>query len=50
MFETEYGIVFKPTFLKFESGQTVKINLINKGGLQHEFVMNTEAGILKHKI
>ena len=29
MFETEYGMVFKPDFLKFEPGQTVKINLIN---------------------
>ena len=36
--------------MKFEIGQTVKINLINKGELQHEFVMDTEDGILKHKI
>ena len=50
MFETEYGMIFKPNFLKFEPGQTVKINLINKGELQHEFVMDTEAGILKHRI
>ena len=50
MFETEYGMIFKPNFLKFEIGQTVKINLINKGELQHEFVMDTEDGILKHKI
>jgi uncharacterized cupredoxin-like copper-binding protein len=50
MFETEYGMVFKPNFLKFEPGQTVKINLINKGELQHEFVMDTEAGIRKHRI
>ena len=50
MFETEYGMIFKPDFLKFEAGQTIKINLINKGELQHEFVMDTEACILKHKI
>ena len=50
MFETEYGMIFKPNFLKFEAGQTVKINLINKGELQHEFAMDTEAGILKHTI
>ena len=50
MFETEYGMIFKPNFLKFEIVQTVKINLINKGELQHEFVMDTEDGILKHKI
>jgi uncharacterized cupredoxin-like copper-binding protein len=50
MFETEYGMIFKPDFLKFEAGQTIKINLINKGELQHEFVMDTEDGILKHKI
>ncbi|MDA9949705.1 cupredoxin, partial [Paracoccaceae bacterium] len=50
MFETDYGMIFKPNFLKFEAGQTVKINLINKGELQHEFVMDTEAGILKHRI
>ena len=45
MFETEYGMIFKPNFLKFEAGQTIKINLINKGELQHEFVMDTETSL-----
>ncbi len=46
MFETECGMIFKPNLLKFEIGQTLKINLINKGEFQHEFVMDTEDSIL----
>ena len=49
MSETENGMIFKPNQLSFKADQTIKIKLINKGELEHEFVMDTIAAIVKHK-
>ena len=50
MFETENGMAFTPEALSIKKGQTVKIHLINNGEFEHEFVMDTKAGIQKHKV
>lgn len=49
MKETDDGMVFEPSELKFKAGETVKIMISNAGELEHEFVMNTPEEIIEHK-
>lgn len=51
MRETDEGkMVFEPKILRFRKGETVALNFINKGETDHEFVMDTQENVLKHKI
>lgn len=43
------GMVFEPSSLAIEQGETVRLKFVNKGRLDHEFVMDVEEGILEHK-
>ena len=51
MRETDEGkMIFEPKKLQFREGETVTLNFVNKGDTKHEFVMDTVAGVLAHKI
>ena len=50
MRETEDGgMVFEPKALEIEQGETIRFNVVNMGELEHEFVIDTVEGNLKHK-
>ena len=40
---------FEPAVLKVKQGETVRLKFINKGELDHEFVMDKHDGIAEHK-
>ncbi len=51
MRETNDGkMIFEPKKLQFREGETVVLNFTNKGEADHEFVMDTEANVLAHKV
>lgn len=43
------GMAFEPASITVKEGETVRIELTNKGKLEHEFVMNTHDEIMEHK-
>jgi uncharacterized cupredoxin-like copper-binding protein len=50
MRETDDGkMIFEPKILMLRKGETVVLNFTNKGDTNHEFVMDTEEGVLEHK-
>ena len=50
MLETDDGnMVFEPSTLQVEEGETVRLNFVNAGELEHEFVMGKHADIMQHK-
>ncbi len=49
MMENEEGMVFEPSSLAIEEGETVRLKFVNKGELDHEFVMDVHEGIIEHK-
>lgn len=50
MKETEDGpMVFEPGELSFSAGETIRLVIINKGELEHEFVMDTVQNNAEHK-
>lgn len=51
MKETDEGaMIFEPKVLNFDAGESVKLVIINQGELEHEFVMDTPASIMEHKL
>lgn len=50
MRETDEGpMVFEPNTFEFEQGETIRFNVINKGELEHEFVIDNAEGNAAHK-
>ena len=50
MVETENAeMLFEPSDLSFEKGETVRIVITNTGYLEHEFVLDTSEEITEHK-
>jgi len=50
MRETDDGdMLFEPTSIEISEGETIRFNVINKGELEHEFVIDTFEGNGKHK-
>ena len=50
MRETDDGdMLFEPTSIEISEGETIRFNVINKGELEHEFVIDTFEGNAKHK-
>jgi uncharacterized cupredoxin-like copper-binding protein len=43
------GMVFEPSSLAIEEGETVRLKFVNTGELVHEFVMDVQDGIMEHK-
>ncbi len=51
MRETEDGkMLIEPKVLMFRKNETVVLNFTNKGKVDHEFVMDTEDNVQKHRI
>ena len=42
-------MMFQPAVLKVKKGETVRLKFVNKGELDHEFVMDVHEGIMEHK-
>lgn len=40
---------FEPAVLNVKQGETVRLKFLNKGELDHEFVMDEHTGIMEHK-
>lgn len=50
MRETDDGdMIFEPTSLEITKGETIRFNIMNKGELEHEFVIDTMEGNAEHK-
>jgi uncharacterized cupredoxin-like copper-binding protein len=50
MRETDDGkMIFEPNTFEFEQGETIRFNVMNKGELEHEFVIDNVEGNAKHK-
>ncbi|MCR9195864.1 MAG: cupredoxin family protein [Hyphomonas sp.] len=50
MFETEDGrMVFEPSLIEVQPGETVRFVISNDGLIEHEFVFDTPAEIIAHK-
>ena len=50
MSETDDGeMLFEPRDLTIATGETIRFNITNKGGTEHEFVLDTLEGNAKHK-
>jgi uncharacterized cupredoxin-like copper-binding protein len=43
------GMVFEPASLAVSEGETLRLKFVNKGELDHEFVMDVHDGIMEHK-
>lgn len=43
------GMVFEPASLAISKGETLRLKFVNKGELDHEFVMDVHDGIMEHK-
>lgn len=42
-------MMFQPAVLKVTQGETVRLKFVNKGEVDHEFVMDVHEGIMEHK-
>lgn len=50
MVETDEGdMIFVPSQFDIKKGETIRFNVMNKGELEHEFVIDTVEGNSKHK-
>ena len=50
MSENDDGkMMFHPAVLKVKQGETVRLTFVNKGQVDHEFVMDVHEGIMEHK-
>ena len=49
MRETDDGMIFEPASFTFAEGETILFNVMNKGEIEHEFVLDTMEGNEKHK-
>lgn len=49
MNEQDSGMVFEPASLVVTEGETIRLKFVNKGELDHEFVMDVQEGIMEHK-
>ena len=50
MKETDDGeMLFEPNEIKVEKGETIRFTLINKGELEHEFVLDNHENVMTHK-
>ena len=50
MMETEDGeMKFEPATFTVKKGETLKLRFVNKGEVDHEFVMDSHEAILEHK-
>ncbi|TIM79603.1 MAG: copper oxidase, partial [Mesorhizobium sp.] len=50
MSESDDGkMMFQPAVLKVKKGETVRLEFVNKGQVDHEFVMDVHDGIMEHK-
>ncbi|WP_448325939.1 copper-binding protein [Sulfitobacter sp. M13] len=50
MRETDDGeMVFEPNSLEIAKGETIRFNVMNKGEIEHEFVIDTVEGNAEHK-
>jgi uncharacterized cupredoxin-like copper-binding protein len=50
MSENDDGkMMFQPAVLKVKQGETVRLKFVNKGQVDHEFVMDVHEGIMEHK-
>lgn len=43
------SMVFEPAVLKVKAGETIRLKFTNKGETDHEFVMDTNEAVMKHK-
>ncbi|MEO1138118.1 MAG: cupredoxin family protein [Pseudomonadota bacterium] len=43
------GMIFEPTEIFVQQGDTIRFNVVNEGELEHEFVIDTLEGNKKHK-
>jgi len=51
MSETPSGeMIFIPNVLRARKGETIRLMFLNKGELDHEFVMDTHEAVMEHKI
>lgn len=51
MRETDDGdMIFEPASFEIAKGETIRFNVMNKGELEHEFVIDTIEGNAEHKI
>ena len=51
MRETDDGeMIFEPALLEIMKGETIRFNVMNKGELEHEFVIDTLEGNAEHKV
>lgn len=49
-YNAELVYVYEPNELTFKAGETVRLNIVNKGEQVHEFVMDTMAKNAEHKV
>ncbi|WP_157020039.1 cupredoxin domain-containing protein [Mesorhizobium xinjiangense] len=50
MLENDEGeMLFKPASLKVKAGETIRLKFVNRGELDHEFVMDVHDEIMEHK-
>lgn len=50
MKETDDGeMVFEPKSITVEKDETIRFVVVNKGELEHEFVLDNHEGVMKHK-
>ena len=47
--DADGNMIFKPKKLDFKEGETVVLKFINTGETDHEFVMDTDANVQKHR-
>lgn len=50
MRESDDGqMLFEPASLNVKKGETIRLTFINKGEVDHEFVMDTQEAVMEHK-
>ncbi|WP_375588393.1 cupredoxin family protein [Hoeflea alexandrii] len=50
MKETDGGeMIFEPKQIDVKKGETIRFTVINKGELEHEFVLDNHEGVMEHK-
>jgi len=50
MKETDSGeMLFEPKQIEVKKGETIRFAVINKGELEHEFVLDNHEGVMEHK-
>lgn len=49
MEKSDGSMIFQPQGLRVKEGETVRLKFLNKGKVDHEFVMDVQEGIMEHK-